>query len=98
MNTTIKVKDISDNTTSNNSGSNLFMVLNNCLKNNEQIEVSFEGVRTISSSYLNSSIGELFDIYGVENVKSKIRFVQLDPVIKSLLIDYINNYSKLHLA
>jgi hypothetical protein len=88
------LKNIVDNTSSNFEGEKFFSFLKNAFLQKESITIKISNSESLSSSFLNSSIGEFLDEYGFDNFKSIINIAST----KSQLIrikSYIENYQKL---
>ena len=62
---------------SNADGFTLLCMLKTYFLNNEKIEISMLGFPPMSSSFFNSSFGELIQIFGLEKFKSIIRFTNI---------------------
>jgi len=87
----IKLKDIISETYTNTSGFALFTILNNNFSKEDKICISFKETSPISSSFYNSSIGELIEIHGFENVKSKLKFTDLSKPQFQILTRFLEN-------
>lgn len=74
---TIRLMDIVSGTSTNGEGLILFNVMNNLLLNNQKVRLSLEGATPFSTSFLNSSIGNLIDIYGIETIRKRLVFSSL---------------------
>lgn len=61
----IKVKEIirSSSASSPNKAKPFLEVIINAIKNKEKIEIDFSGLKVLTTSFLNSSIGELYSLY-----------------------------------
>lgn len=44
------------------------------IQNNDNVVVSFEGVDSVSSSFLNTALIDLLEIYSFNEIKQKIKF------------------------
>jgi len=62
-----------------NEGLQVFSQLEKAYKNQEQIELSFEGIERCATQFLNASIGKMY--------------MQYDPAVLDVLISY--NYANL---
>ncbi len=87
----IPVKDISQGTLSNIDGVNLKIAIENSLGNADIILLSFEGISSISSSFLNSSIGEITDKFGFDILKDRIKITNYTPHLAGIIQKYISN-------
>lgn len=68
--TTLRITDHIHGTSSNDDGHLLFLVVDVYIRRYEQVALSFAGMTPMSSSFLNSSFGEIIRKYGF-NVMSK---------------------------
>jgi hypothetical protein len=85
------VKDIVDDTYTNASGYSLFTILKDYLHKGQFIVLSFKGSTPPSSSFLNSSIGELLDEFGFNKFKKMVNLVDLTPTQAQVLKNYFNS-------
>lgn len=92
--TRILVKDITNSTLSNSDGVQLQSAIDNALAADDLVFLSFHDVHTISSSFLNSSLGNIIDKYGL-NILSKIKIVDYTSSIASFLKNYIADLKSL---
>lgn len=57
------------------------------LKQGERVELSFEGVETVPSSFINTALIHLLDVVTFDTIKSNLRFVdttrQINDMIRS---------------
>jgi hypothetical protein len=88
------VKDIVSGTLSNIEGTTLYCAIDSALKNNDSIYLSFEGINTISSSFLNSSIGTLVDAYGIDIIKDRIKIVNYTKPLANVIVKYVSDLKK----
>jgi len=87
----IIIKDITTGTTSNIDGLSLKLAINSSLADSDNILLSFEGITTISSSFLNSSIGEIVDQYGFDILKDRIKITHYTPSLAKIITKYIDD-------
>ncbi|MEI6143912.1 MAG: DUF4325 domain-containing protein [Mariniphaga sp.] len=62
---------------SNSDGYTLFCILKTYFLNNEQVEISMLGFPPMSSSFFNSSFGELIHEFGIEKFRSIVKFTNI---------------------
>jgi hypothetical protein len=91
---TIKVKDITKGTFTNEDGLSVYNAIYSAISENDSIILSFEGITSLSSSFLNSSIGEIIEKFGFDFLKNKIKITKYTPQLSGLIVNYIKNYSK----
>ena len=84
----ISVKDVTKNTLSNSDGVQLQSAIDSALAADDQVSLSFHDVHTISSSFLNSSLGNIIDKYGFD-ILSKIKIIDYTSTIATFLKNYI---------
>lgn len=88
------IKDIVSDTFTNASGYTLYTVLKSELDKSEDfISLSFDGVTSTSSSFLNSSIGAIIEGYGFDVLK-KIKPVNVGVTQSEVLKKYISSMQK----
>ena len=94
---TIIIKNVTSGTLSNTEGAILFCAIDFALKSNIPVLLSFESINTISSSFLNSSIGNIVDKYGFTILKDNLKITNYTKPIAATLVKYISDlkaYSK----
>ncbi|WP_396151273.1 STAS-like domain-containing protein [Flavobacterium sp.] len=72
--TNILVKDIVNNTEMNIEGVKLYCVLEKNLKQYNNIILNIDNDMVLSSSFLNSSLGNILDNYGLDRLKNSLKF------------------------
>jgi hypothetical protein len=87
----ITVKDVTTGTVSNIDGLNLKFAIDKALAGTDSIILSFEGVNTLSSSFLNSSIGDIIENHSFDILKNRLRITNYTPVIANTIMKYIND-------
>ena len=91
----IKIKDIVQDTYTNASGYVLYLALVNELENSTNVvSLSFEGVSSTSSSFLNSSLGAIIDERSI-NILKRIKPINVAATQAEILKKYIQSASKL---
>lgn len=89
----IFVKDLCGGTYTNVDGFSLFSKIDNLLSNKYEILLSFTGIDSVSSSFLNSSIGSVIEKYGFDVFKNDIRITNYTPTLARILKKYIDNFA-----
>lgn len=92
---TLILKNIVKNSSSNEQGMVLFDALQNAYLNKDSLILYVDSDLSMSSSFLNSSIGLFLDKYGLANFKQTVKFKGSKNQF-SRLSDYINKYSDLY--
>jgi hypothetical protein len=90
----IIVKDITPSALSNVNGVQLQAVMDKYLSAGDAIVLSFQGIHVVSSSFLNSSFGNITDKYGFD-ILSKIRLVDYTSTIAASVKNYISDLKTL---
>lgn len=70
------LKDIVADTFTNKEGEKLYAILKPYLDRSERITLSLKGSTAPSTSFLNSSIGELIEQYGFEKFRSIVSLTE----------------------
>lgn len=91
---TIKVKDITNGTFTNEDGLSVYNAIDSAISEKDSIILSFEGITSLSSSFLNSSFGEIIEKFGFDFLKNKIKITKYTPQLSILIMNYIKSYSK----
>lgn len=94
---TVVLKNILENTSSNSEGLKLYNVLMNCVKENEKLILAVDNDLTLSSSFLNSSIGAFLESEGLSKFKKIFKFRGSKSQYKRIT-EYISQYSELFLV
>lgn len=77
--TTIRLMDIVPGTSTNADAVALFVAMDQLLDSGNKIRLSLESATPLSTSFLNSSIGNLVDKFGLEKFRSQVVFSHLTP-------------------
>ncbi len=70
--------DVVNGTATNIEGCKLRYALDIHLKNDQKVAISFKNATPMTSSFLNSSIGELIDVYGYNKVVESLQFLNVN--------------------
>lgn len=92
---TLILKNIVKNSSSNEQGMILFDSLQNAYLSKDSLILYVDSDLSMSSSFLNSSIGQFLDKYGLNSFKQTVKFKGSKNQF-SRLSDYINKYSSLY--
>ncbi len=87
------LKDLVKDTYTNASGASLSIQLSEFLNRGQQVCISFKDSTPISSSFFNSSFGELIETYGYDNVKYNLKLVDVSTSQAKLLRLYFDAYN-----
>ncbi len=88
----LKVKDIVLETFTNTSGYTLYLALKPFFINDQKIYVSFDTCGSTSSSFLNSSFGQLIEEFGYSKFTELITPKDLTVIQAQLLKKHISSY------
>ncbi len=92
---TLTLKNIVKDTGSNEQGMILFGYLENAFLNKETLILHVDTDLSMSSSFLNSSIGQFLDKYGLDSFKQTVKYKGSKNQF-SRLSGYIKKYSSLY--
>ncbi len=90
----IIVKDVVPSALSNMDGVQLHAAMDKNLNAGYSVILSFNGINVVSSSFLNSSLGNITDKYGFD-ILSKIRLVDYTSTIATYVKNYISDLKTL---
>ena len=91
MGNIINIKDITEGTASNASGFSVYTVMKNSLTSDNKITLSFDGVNSMSSSFLNSSVGAFIDDYGFDAFKKNVSIINYTPSTLNMIKSYLKD-------
>ncbi len=92
---TIVLKDLVNNTSSNSEGLVLYDYLQRAVIEKELLLLYVDNDLSLSSSFLNTSIGLFLDNYGIKTLKNTIKFKgSKNQYLR--FIDYIQKYNSLY--
>ena len=92
------LKDLVQDTYTNASGISFAIQLEKYIKKEEPVEISISGTSPISSSFFNSSFGDLIEKYGYDKIKQLIKFTGVNASQGKLLRNYFDGYSNYNLS
>lgn len=87
---TINLRKQINGTSTNIEGATLKLLLEPYINNNEKVQVSFKDTTPMSSSFFNSSFGELIDSYGYEKFRCIVFPIDISTAHMSLIRKYIS--------
>jgi STAS-like domain of unknown function (DUF4325) len=90
----VKVSEVITGTSTNAEGYPLFVVMDKIIENRNIIVLSLKGCSIFSSSFLNSSIGNLLEKYGVAEMKGRLLLTDFTPVIADNIKQYIKRFKQ----
>lgn len=89
--TLLIVKDLCKSTLSNADGVSLKIAIVNSLKDSKNVLISFKGIDSISSSFLNSSIGEVVDEMHFDVLRNRIKITSYTSHLAVIIQNYISS-------
>lgn len=89
---TIKLKEMMINRTYPEAGAALYAEFCQYRDSADKIIVDLDGVETLPSMFLNTSIGAYIDNFGKESLKEKISFTKITRSQAERLRDYLARY------
>ncbi|MDI5894139.1 STAS-like domain-containing protein [Flavobacterium algoritolerans] len=93
--TQISVKNIVSNTETNVEGIKLYCVLDKSLKEKHIITLEIENDMQLTSSFLNSSLGNIIDNYGFNILKSNLK-LKCSKAQYNRLSSYLYKYNDIY--
>lgn len=94
MKTTLIITNLTPSTITNADAVGLKIAMKDAVLNGEAILLSFHGVTTLTTSFLNSSIGEIIDEFGFDMLKGKLSLTDYTPPIGKMISTYIADMKK----
>lgn len=85
------LKDIVHNTGTNESGHLLRVVLEKAISGRKPVTISLKGSLPMSTSFLNSAVGDLIDKYGFDTFKQFVRFSEMSASSAKAIKDYLRS-------
>ena len=76
---TIRLMDVVSGTATGEDGTTLFFLLDKSVSSNQKIRLSLASATPFSTSFLNTSFGDLSDKYGLETIRTLIMFTDITP-------------------
>lgn len=81
----IKIYDLSHECQTNDDGKKVFQVIAPLLIKGEIVELSFEKIRSLPSSFVNTAFIDLLEVTSFENIKKLLRFTHTTPQINDVI-------------
>ena len=85
------LNDITNDTFTNEGGFQLFTFLEKYIRDNKLVVLSFRDSHALSTSFLNSSFGELISLYGFEAFKANIKPIDLTKSQATIILNYLRS-------
>lgn len=74
------------------AGAKLFSLIKLHVSDNDKIVINLDGIDSLPSMFLNTSLGAFIDEFGKEALRSKISFTQITRSQAERLKDYFTRY------
>lgn len=84
---TIDVKNFLKSYYTNNDGDVLFNEICHLFDLDKKVELSFEGIPGLNSSFINSAFIQLLDKYSFDYIKENLTFVKSSKQINKLIVN-----------
>lgn len=91
------LREIVENSGSNREGTKLFAYLKAAHLNKEQVLLNVDNELSLSSSFLNTSVGLFLEEYGLDNFRNTVKFKGSKPQFERLA-NYIQKFTNTHLS
>lgn len=95
---TIFLDDVVSGTFTNAEGAKLYAALAPYLAAGTLVRLSLRGTSPMSSSFLNSSIGDLIDCYGIAALRGSLKLVDYVPSHAAVIKKYVDDLTALQVA
>lgn len=92
---TLVIKNLVTGTSTNAEAFSLFLDMKNCAAADNSFTLDFTGIDYVSSSFLNSSIGEFIETYGFNTFASKVKFSSCNKDLATMIKGYVAKYKTL---
>src|SRR4051812_37263920 len=89
---TLILSSIVNGTSTNFEALALYLELRKSAENKEAVTLSFAKISHVSSSFLNSSIGQIMEEYGFEYFAKNVKFVNCTTSVAIRIKDYVSKY------
>ncbi len=84
---TIRITDYSTDCYTNDDGDRVYPHILEALQSGERVTVSFEGVTTTNSSFLNTALVPLLDIFSFDELKKRLTFTNTNKFLNFIIKD-----------
>ena len=91
----IKLNSLVNNTDSNTEGVKLYCILDGYFKDNKLLLLDIDSDMSLTSSFLNSSFGNIIDKYGYAKLKNNLRIKTNKNQIYRIK-DYLEKYNEIY--
>lgn len=92
MNIDISLKDILKDTSFPKGGSILFEIAKEIIESGNTICLDMEGIESFPTVFMNTSFGDLINIFGISQTKQSFRFKNVTKMQIDRIRKYFNDY------
>src|SRR5699024_7966702 len=94
----IVIDEVVDSPTLNEDGEVIFKMIKKALEKGEKVEVSFENIYALNSSFINSAFIELLEYFPFETIRNNLHFLKSTKNINKTILkrfsEEVKNKSK----
>ena len=88
----VSIKDILESKTYAEAGKILFDKIQQILKDENLISIDMKDVESVPTSFMNTSFGDLINIYGIDKVKESLYFKNITNSMIQRIRKYFEDY------
>lgn len=92
---TLVIKKLVTGTSTNSEAVALYVEMKKSADLNDSIILSFAGIDYVSSSFLNSSVGEFIETYGFDVFVKNIKFTDCNKDLATMIKSYVTKFKTL---
>lgn len=81
----IRVSDYTKRCYTNDDGKKILNIIKPLMDSPNNVEISFNGINSVTSSFVNAAFIELLTSYGFDQIKSKLKFTNTNNLINSII-------------
>ncbi|WP_040496965.1 STAS-like domain-containing protein [Fulvivirga imtechensis] len=94
--TVVELSEITQGTMSNSAGFQLLTILDKNFEVGNCVQLSLKGSGAMTSSFLNSSFGELIELYGLDFIKENLTLINYKKSQAEVIKNYLEDVSHYH--
>jgi STAS-like domain of unknown function (DUF4325) len=92
----VRIRDIAHGADTADEGAAVLNVLSSAIASEDQIIVSFEGLQTATSSFVNAAFLPLLEKYALYELKRRIRVIESTRQINDMIKNRLNRAAPLN--
>lgn len=89
----INIKEILKDRDYPTAGEYVYSIMEECIPNSEVVTLNMDGVDTLPSMFLNTSIGQYIQKYGPDSLKGKLAFEKIMASQVTRIKEYMSRLS-----